>query len=137
MNVKSITSAEAYQKLVCNENCLLIDVRTPEEWRAKGIPQINNKVEFISWPPRNDQSSLQIFISSLKQIIERKNAIAVSSKKEQIELFFICKAGIRSAVAAEIIANKAMLKCYNIIDGFEGSTSGEGWKNNNLPWQRI
>lgn len=52
-----------------------------------------------------------------------------------LTLYFLCRSGHRSLMAANFMANIGYKNCYNIIDGFEGNLQNKGWKQNNLPWQ--
>lgn len=147
MNCIIITSTDAYKKLNSNKNSVLIDVRTSEEWRSLGIPKLKlSQIEFLSWPISSDQSLIEDFTENLKNLIEQKNKISssnndINTESQTLELFFICKAGVRSALAAQVAQNNFDLPCYNIIDGFEGINDNFGaklgWKRNNLPWQQI
>ncbi len=138
-----ITSTDAYEKLNSNKNSILIDIRTPEEWKHFGVPKLNsNQVEFLSWPLLADEQLLELFWYNLKQLVKKKNdSLAtdadINIKDQPLELFFICKAGGRSAFAASYAANIFDHPSYNIIDGFEGTYDMHGWKRNNLPWQQI
>ncbi len=61
-------------------------------------------------------------------------------------IFVMCRSGVRSAMAINMLAKAGFKKLYNITDGFEGDTlkiSGSynngrrlvnGWKNSGAPW---
>ena len=44
-------------------------------------------------------------------------------------LLLICRSGVRSHYAAEILAEAGFTRVYNVLDGFE-----KGWRPAGLPW---
>lgn len=128
MLVQNICSKEAYNVLISNNNAFLIDVRTEEEWKHVGIPNLSNKnnVIFLSW-------QLSPFME-LNKDFENRFLSIIDDKMSNI-IFFLCRSGHRSLMAANFMANIGYENCYNIIDGFEGNDQNKGWKQNNLPWQ--
>ena len=128
MLVQNICSKEAYNMLISNNNAFLIDVRTEEEWTHVGVPNLSNKnnVIFLSW-------QLSPFME-LNKDFENRFLSIIDDKMSNI-IFFLCRSGHRSLMAANFMANIGYENCYNIIDGFEGNNQNKGWKQNNLPWQ--
>ncbi len=122
MSVQNICSTKAYDILISNDNTFLVDVRTKEEWQQVGIPHLDNKnkLVFLSWQLNKD------FEDNFLSIIKDKIGAAI---------FFLCRSGYRSFIAANFIANMGYKNCYNISDGFEGNNQDKGCKQNNLPWQ--
>jgi rhodanese-related sulfurtransferase len=56
-------------------------------------------------------------------------------------LFFICRSGARSRMAAEAMAEEGFSRCHNVAEGFEGPLDASrhrgqiaGWKAAGLPW---
>jgi rhodanese-related sulfurtransferase len=56
-------------------------------------------------------------------------------------IFFLCRNGQRSHLAAIAATRAGYGQCYNILEGFEGerdAVTGQrrmnGWKNADLPW---
>lgn len=127
MLVQNICSNEAYNMLVSNNNTFLVDVRTKEEWKEVGIPNLDGKeVIFLSW-------QLSPFMELNKDFKDR--FLSIIDDKMSSMIFFLCRSGHRSLMAANFMANIGYENCYNIIDGFEGNNQNKGWKQNNLPWQ--
>lgn len=127
MSVKNISSIEAYKMLMSKDKMYLVDVRTKEEWENIGRPCLKgkNNILFLSWqlsPYMNLNSDFVIDFTS-------------NIKERAAHIFFICKSGYRSFSAATFIISTGYRHCYNIIDGFEGNNSDNGWRKNNLPWQ--
>lgn len=125
MNVRNATSLEAYASLSNDKDAMLVDVRTIKEWQEIGVPNIEqNQIFFLSWRLLPNMSINQEFGSEFKKIKLKKDK----------KLFFLCRSGARSMEATNFVAALNYEHCYNVIDGFEGHSSNEGWKNNNLPW---
>nr|WP_016926426.1 rhodanese-like domain-containing protein [Rickettsia conorii] len=122
MSVQNICSTKAYDMLISNDNAFLVDVRTREEWQQVGIPHLDNKnkVIFLSWQLNKDFED---------------NFLSIVNDKIHAIIFFLCRSGYRSLIAANFITNIGYKNCYNISDGFEGNNQDKGWKQNNLPWQ--
>lgn len=126
MNIKNISSLNAHEMLKINNNTIMIDVRTSDEWKLAGVPKINkSQIIFLSWrllPEMlvNNQFKKQFMLNAIDQ---------------NNDLLFLCRSGVRSKEATEFISNLGYSNCYNISDGFEGGAGGIGWKQNDLPWQ--
>ena len=107
-----------------NPNCLLLDVRTQEEWNNDGKPdgeKIGLKTHFIS---------IQFIDKSFNHNFEEE--FKKLNIEEDHEILTMCMGGVRSQAVAELIAKKNY-KCVNISDGFLGNNENIGWKGNNLP----
>ena len=120
MKVHNINSVESYLKLKKIKNSGLVDVRTSVEWKSTGIPDlshINKSVLLIEWEQTINRSSINKF-----------QEILISNFDKQCSLFFICKSGIRSKIAAELAIMLGYFNCYNIIDGFSNNKK-INWKN--------
>ena len=127
MLVQNIYSKDAYNMLVSYNNAYLVDVRTEEEWKKVGIPNLDNKeIVFLSW-------QLSPFMELNRDF--KNKFLSIIDDKMSSMIFFLCRSGHRSLIAADFIANMGYKNCYNIIDGFEGNNQDKGWKQNNLPWQ--
>lgn len=131
-----ITSTQAWEILRLDPKAALIDVRTIPEWTFVGLPDLSTlekspvKVSWRIYP------TMQVNPDFVAQV-ERE----VPDKKSP--LLFLCRSGGRSLDAAVAMTEAGYLKCYNIMDGFEGvcdavSHRGEisGWKSSYLPWEQ-
>ena len=122
--IKQILSKELNEYIKKNPNCILLDVRTEEEWQIDGQPdgeKIGLKTYFISIQ-FSDKSFNESFENEFNKLNLNKNS----------EILTMCMGGIRSQVAAELISKKNY-KCSNISDGFLGNNENIGWKRNSLP----
>mgnify|MGYP001298202462 CR=1 FL=1 len=104
-----------------NNKCILIDVRTEREWETVGQPD-------------GDQIELKTYFVSIKDNTGALNGNFVQDVLDleiakEIEIAFICKSGVRSALASDMLSNENY-QCINVIDGFEGN---QGWLNADLP----
>jgi rhodanese-related sulfurtransferase len=122
-----VTAADAFEKWKADpEKVKIIDVRTPEEFRTIGVPEMAAKVPLSASDP---------FVGQVKKVAKADDTILV-----------ICRSGNRSAVAVEMLAKAGFRNAYTVIDGFEGDRNADptspdygkrtvnGWKNAGLPW---
>ncbi len=126
--VRLLSSREAWDWLAQDANAVLIDVRTPEEWRSVGMPDLSKlgRSTFpLSWKLSPDYRLNPDFIAQM-------GALPIS---KETPVLFICRSGGRSQEAAQAALQAGYEECYNLLDGFEGSLHGVGWKNEGLPWR--
>ena len=116
--IEQIKSSEIKNFIEKNPKCVLLDVRTEEEWKTVGKPDsksLNIKIFFITIS--QDPS----FVENVKKEIDKENHILV-----------MCAAGGRSIIAANLLQNEGY-NAHNVSDGFSGNGQDPGWKNNGLP----
>ena len=110
--IKQIPSKEIKDYLKNNSNCVLLDVRTQEEWDQFGRPdgeKMGLKTYFLTIQDEN-------FVNDFKKL----------SISQDCEILSICKSGERSQFVAELLT-KENYKSVNISDGFDG------WNSSDLP----
>ena len=115
---KQILCQEIKEYLKSNPKCVLLDVRTEEEWNQDGKPdgeKIGLKTYFLTIQNEN-------FVSEFKKL----------NIEQDHEILTMCMSGVRSQMAAELLS-KENFTCSNISDGFLGNDENVGWKNNGLP----
>ena len=120
MKVIDINAKDSFFKLRRIKNSHLIDVRTPLEWNTTGIPDlssINKSVFLFEW----EQNINEFFISKFQK------TVSINFERNSF-LFFICKSGVRSKVAAHLASISGYNHCYNISDGY-CNTGLSNWKN--------
>ena len=104
-----------------NNKWILIDVRTEREWETVGKPdgdQIGLRTYFVSI--KDNEGSLNgNFVNDI---------LSLDIEKE-LEIAFICRSGVRSALASDMLSHEDY-NCINVVGGFEGN---EGWLNSKLP----
>tara|TARA_Y100000590_G_scaffold107215_1_gene121993 strand:- start:752 stop:1129 length:378 start_codon:yes stop_codon:yes gene_type:complete len=123
---KQILSKEIEGYLKNNPKCVLLDVRTEEEWNTDGKPdgeKIVLKTHFLTIQ-FVDKTFNQNFIEDFKKL----------NIKKDHEILAICMGGIRSQVATELLTKEGY-NCINISDGFLGNSQNMGWKKSGLPYK--
>ena len=121
--VKQILSKEIKNYIKNNPKCVLLDVRTEEEWNEG--------------KPDGDKIGLKTYFLSLQfkgQILNQNFVKEFQNLKinQDYEILISCGTGGRSQRAAEVLSVEGY-KCSNISDGFLGNNENIGWKANNLP----
>ena len=127
MNVININALDAFDYLSKEVNSYLIDTRSELEWKTTGIPDlssINKETNLINWGPVLDQSFFEQYKKFLLIKFNRKD-----------NLFFICRSGSRSLMAAQFALEFGFKNSYNIYEGFSNDNN-KNWKKN-LPVKFI
>lgn len=129
-----LSPTEAWERLKSDPKAKLVDVRTQAEWVYVGIPDLASAGKqpiLVSW---------QVFPAMTKN-----EAFADQLRSQGVQpddtLLFLCRSGVRSKAAAELMTTLGFGASYNIVDGFEGPLdparhrgSAGGWKAAGLPW---
>ena len=119
--IKQLLSKDIKNYLTKNPDCVLLDVRTQQEWSTIGRPdgeKIGLKTHF-----------LEIRRDAFFDFVQEFKNFNVNQDKE---ILVICKSGERSQISAELLSRENY-KSINISDGFMGSQEGVGWKKSGLP----
>ncbi|ATF18720.1 rhodanese-like domain-containing protein [Phaeobacter gallaeciensis] len=111
-----LTVEEAFAKAKADE-LILVDIRTPREWRASGVPVGSHQIDMR----RED------FLEALDQVIggNRNAALAL-----------ICARGVRSARVTLALDAAGYSNVADVPEGMLGSAAGPGWLRSNLPVAR-
>ncbi len=112
-----IGAKEGHARAVRGE-LLLIDVRSPDEWRATGLPQGSEAVTI------HDPDGLAAFVAKVR-------ALAGEDKSRPVA--FICATGIRASRAQQLLTAEGYNQVYNLREGMMGSSAGPGWVRRGLP----
>ena len=121
MDLFNIKALDAFELLSKNIDSYLIDTRSDLEWKTTGIPDlssINKETILINWGPILDKS---FFEQYKKFLIIRFN--------QNDSLFFICRSGSRSLMAAQFAVKFGFKNSFNIYDGFYNDND-QNWKKN-------
>ena len=124
INIKAIDAFDFLSKKV---NSHLIDTRSYLEWKTTGIPDlssINKETNLLNWGPVLDQS----FFEQYKKFL-------LTSFNQKDSLFFICRSGSRSLLAAKYAIEFGFKNSFNIYEGFYNEND-QNWKIN-LPVKTI
>ena len=125
--IKQLASNLIKEYLKSQPNCVLLDVRTDEEWNQDGKPdgdKIGLKTYFLSIQIGDEGIFNENFIQEFKNL----------KINQDQEILTMCRSGNRSQIAAELLT-KENYTCSNISDGFLGNQENIGWKNCDLPCQ--
>ena len=131
-----LTPHEAWDILAQDPKAVLVDVRTPEEWRYVGVPdtaELGKDTHFVSWVTAQGQQNSS-FIDELRN--------AGLDGAEPRPVIFLCRSGQRSVAAANAATAAGRGPAYNVLQGFEGGIDptghrgASGWKAIGLPWKQ-
>jgi rhodanese-related sulfurtransferase len=136
--VDDVSAHQVWEQLKTDPASVLVDVRTRAEWAFVGLPDLSSlgkRVVTVEWQTFPDNSVDPAFTQRLQ------SALSGTGAGSATELYFICRSGGRSRMAAEAMAALGYQRCHNVADGFEGpldqsrhrGTVG-GWKAAGLAW---
>ena len=138
ITIEDVPVREVWSRLSSDAKAVLIDVRTRSEWAFVGLPDlsgIGKQVIAIEWQTFPDNRINPDFVGSLSELLD------VAGVEKSAELFFICRSGGRSRMAAQVMAEAGYARCRNVTEGFEGPLDDDrrrgrrsGWKVAGLPW---
>lgn len=123
-----VTPAEAWEIVQSAEDAVLVDVRTAAEQ------------DFVGRVPGAVEISLRTYPGMLPNPDFVDQVIAVV-KPEQV-VIFLCRSGVRSVAAAQMLTAEGYTRAINILEGFEGDKNElghrrvNGWKMAGLPWSQ-
>jgi rhodanese-related sulfurtransferase len=95
---------------------VIIDVRTPEEWRETGVIPAARRVDFYRGP--------QVMLKSVLEMV---------GGDKQAPIALVCHSGSRSSEAQRFLQAQGFTQVYNLKEGMAGSAAGPGWLNRHLP----
>ena len=119
--IKQLVSKDIKNYLTKNPGCVLLDVRTQQEWDNDGKPD-GDKIGLKTY-------FLEIRRDAFFDFVQEFKNFNINQDKE---ILVICKSGERSQISAELLLRENY-KTINISDGFMGSQEGVGWKKSGLP----
>lgn len=138
VHIDDVPVEEVWARLSKDAGAVLIDVRTRAEWTFVGLPdlsEIGKRVLTVEWQANPESAAEVGFTERLTK------ALDAASATQDSELFFICRSGARSRMAAEAMARAGYRRCRNVADGFEGPLDADrhrgrvaGWKAAGLAW---
>jgi rhodanese-related sulfurtransferase len=136
--VEDVSVLETWKRLKDDPKAVLVDVRTRAEWAFVGVPDlsgIGKDLVLAEWQTFPDGRPAADFAQRLREALE------VRGVGKDDEVFFICRSGGRSRMAAEVMAAAGYRRCRNVAEGFEGPLDANrhrgqiaGWKAARLAW---
>jgi rhodanese-related sulfurtransferase len=116
---ETIISAPDARAAALAGSVIIIDVRSPREWRQTGVPSGARTVTI------HNRNGIKAFIAQM--------AKAVGGDKSK-PIALICAAGARSARALKILTAAGFTKIQNVSEGILGRPdAGPGWLKRGLP----
>lgn len=138
VHISDVSVAETWDRLKADRRAVLVDVRTNAEWAFVGIPDLSalgKRVLAVEWQTFPDSRVDPDFAERLSA------ALGAAGANKDDEVFFICRSGGRSRMAAEVMTAEGFRQCRNVADGFEGPLDADrhrglsgGWKAAGLAW---
>ena len=136
--VEDVPVLETWERLKGDPKAVLVDVRTRAEWAFVGVPDLSSlgrELVLIEWQSFPDNRIAENFAERLTATLTAKGL------GKEDEVFFICRSGGRSRMAAEAMAAAGYRRCRNVAEGFEGPIDPRrhrsqvaGWKFAGLAW---
>ncbi len=117
-----VIAADAAAERAAAGEILVIDVRSPGEWRQTGVAKGARRVTI------HDPGGLAGFVEAVKAAVagDLTRPIAV-----------ICAIGNRSTLAQRLLAKAGFTRVLNIKEGMLGGPNGPGWLPRGLPVERC
>ena len=129
-----LSPKDTWQRLAEDPRAVLIDVRTKPEWSYVGVPDLGElgkeaiKLEWQIYPEGTVNAGFA-------------EAVAQAGIGKDQPVLLLCRSGVRSKAAAELLTGAGWQSCFNILGGFEGPHDATrhrgtvaGWKHDGLPW---
>lgn len=138
IHIADCSVTDVWSRLESDPKAVMVDVRTKAEWAFVGLPDLSTlgkKVVTVEWQTFPDSRVDPAFAERLGA------ALSAQGVGKNDEIFFICRSGGRSRMAAEALAGEGFSRCRNVAEGFEGPLDASrhrgqiaGWKAARLPW---
>lgn len=134
-----LNPAEAWERLASDPAAVLVDVRTRIEHALIGTPDLSSlghEPVYVEW--MTQQGPNRGFLAELRGELAERGVTTATP------LFFLCRSGGRSRMAAGEMTAAGFTACYNVAEGFEGDLDAQGhrnsvngWKARGLPWRQT
>jgi len=107
------TAPQAYEAVQKGE-MVLLDIRTPKEWKASGVPE-------GAWP-------VNMYNANFSRALQ---TILTSNEGKRIGM--ICAVGGRTGYVEKVLKKNGFPDIVNVGEGMHGSAHGKGWLKRGLP----
>ncbi len=135
---ENVSVVDTWKRLSENTRAVLIDVRTRAEWSYVGVPDLTplgKQTLLVEWQTFPDGRLNPAFVTDLSRLLDE------SGTGKDADLYFICRSGARSQMAAQAMMKAGYASCFNVAEGFEGPLDEAGhrgqragWQAQGLPW---
>ena len=113
-----LIAADRAMSLAAAGAVVVVDVRSPQEWRQTGVPAGSLQVTI------HRPDGLVGFLDAMNETLGPDHGRPVA---------LICARGNRSTLASSALAEAGYTQVYNIREGMLGSPDGPGWLARGLP----
>lgn len=112
-----VTAAQAYASGQAGQR-MIIDVRTPAEWRQTGMPAGSTAVSL------HQADGLDGFLQGVLDAVDGDRAAPIA---------VICRTGNRSRIAHAFLVEHGFTNVQDVSEGMVGGSNGPGWLSRGLP----
>ncbi len=116
--IPTLDAPAAFEKAKAGE-ILLVDIRTPEEWKSTGVPTAAHAITMHQKPDE--------FLSKLREAAGGDDTRTIA---------IICRTGSRSTALAEPLTRAGFPNVVNVVEGVVGGPRGTGWIRRGLPLRK-
>ena len=109
-----VMTADQARKAALAGEVTLVDIRTPQEWTASGVPDAAHLLDMKS-----------------EGFVQRLMALYQAHPDRPVA--FICASGVRSAYVTRALTDRGLDRIVNVSEGMFGNDSGPGWMARGLP----
>lgn len=115
---EAVISAETAHARAVDGDLLLVDVRSPEEWRRTGVPEGAQAITM------HGPHGTEAVVEAVRRLTggDRHRPVAV-----------ICAAGVRSRLVQHLLQRDGFSHVSNVAEGMLGARAGPGWLARGLP----
>ncbi len=117
-DIPTMAAPEAHEKALKGE-ILLVDVRTPEEWKQTGVPISAHAITMHQDGPK--------FLSGL---------LSAAGGNAKMPVAVICRTGSRTSALVGPLSKAGFPNVINVIEGVVGGPRGPGWKTRGMPLRK-
>ncbi len=112
-----LSAPEAHRMAAAGE-VLLVDIRTPAEWRQTGVPQGAVLINMLH--PQGPAGFAEELLRHVEGDLDAPIAL-------------ICRTGNRTTQVQRDLQQRGFTRIYNVREGMAGSDAGPGWLKRGLP----
>ncbi len=130
--MKHLSPSQSWSILQSNPSAVLIDVRMEIESLYVGRPPKSINIPWYEFP--NFEPDPAAFIAAVEREVPKRDTPIV----------LLCRSGVRSATAGELLKAAGFTDLVNVVHGFEGSLDAahhrsaiNGWRFDGLPWEQL
>ena len=113
----TLSAPEAHRMAAAGE-IVLVDIRTPQEWKQTGVPAGARRISM-----QHPEGAEGFLAEVLKAVDGNRNA----------PIALICRTGNRTTHAQRFLIEQGFTRVYNVTEGMAGSQAGPGWLKRGLP----